>query len=184
MFTFELICLLLEGYLKFFTLSVFFGVFKIIKILNFQHTLSRRRQIVSAGSACVNSFPVLSGFFSACLRRQFFSADSACVGKLLAQAQPAQAFLAHTQHAQRPQIFFSAYSAKFQSSPETAQAPVVQTPSKIKGVYPQFLVQISTPGAAHSFVVQTSPGAAPAPCGVDTSMCSRGFCSIDKSRCS
>ncbi len=35
MFTFELICMLLEGDLKFFTLSGFFGVFKIIKIFDF-----------------------------------------------------------------------------------------------------------------------------------------------------
>jgi hypothetical protein len=35
MFTFELICMLLEGYLKIFTLSGFFGVFKIIKIFEF-----------------------------------------------------------------------------------------------------------------------------------------------------
>ncbi len=39
MFTFELICMLLEGYLKIFTLSGFFGVFKIIKIYGFlEHT--------------------------------------------------------------------------------------------------------------------------------------------------
>jgi hypothetical protein len=35
MFTFELICMLLEGYLKIFTLSVFFGFFKILKFLDF-----------------------------------------------------------------------------------------------------------------------------------------------------
>jgi hypothetical protein len=35
MFTFELICMLLEGYLKIFTLSGFFGDFKIIKIFGF-----------------------------------------------------------------------------------------------------------------------------------------------------
>jgi hypothetical protein len=63
MFTFELICMLLEGYLKNFTLFVFLGVFKIIKIFGIQRTLSLRRQIVSPGSAGV--------------------------GKLLAQAQPA-----------------------------------------------------------------------------------------------
>jgi hypothetical protein len=43
MFTFELICMLLEGYLKFFTLSGFLGFFKIIKIFG----------IFSAHSACV-----------------------------------------------------------------------------------------------------------------------------------
>jgi hypothetical protein len=43
MFTFELICMLLEGYLKIFILSGFFGGF--LKIL--------RRQSFSAGSACV-----------------------------------------------------------------------------------------------------------------------------------
>jgi hypothetical protein len=64
MFTFELICMLLEGYLKKFTLSGFLGVLKkILKFLDFQRTLS--------------------------LCRQFFSACSACVGKLLAQTQPA-----------------------------------------------------------------------------------------------
>ena len=42
MLTFELICMLLEGYLKIFTLSGFFG--------------GRRRQIVSAGSTCVDLF--------------------------------------------------------------------------------------------------------------------------------
>jgi hypothetical protein len=35
MFTFELICMQLEGYLKIFTLSGFFGVFKINKIFGF-----------------------------------------------------------------------------------------------------------------------------------------------------
>ncbi len=35
MFTFELICILLEGYLKIFTLSGFFGVFKNIEIFGF-----------------------------------------------------------------------------------------------------------------------------------------------------
>jgi hypothetical protein len=37
MFTFELICMLLEGYLKNFTLSGFFGVFKytVVKIYGF-----------------------------------------------------------------------------------------------------------------------------------------------------
>jgi hypothetical protein len=40
----------------------------------FQHRLSLRRQIVSAGSACVGNF---------------FSAGSACVGKFLAQANMA-----------------------------------------------------------------------------------------------
>ncbi len=124
MFLFELICMLLEGYLKIFTLSGFFGVFKIIIIFGFlahtqpaqancQRRLSRRRQIVSAGSAlrrpffsagsvykancqrrlsvCVNLFPV---FFqrTLSLRRQFFSAGSTCVGNFLVQAQPAQAF--------------------------------------------------------------------------------------------
>jgi hypothetical protein len=63
MFTFELICMLLEGYLKLFTLSFFWGFLKILKILDFLRRLS--------------------------LRRQFFSAGSAGVGKFLAQAQPA-----------------------------------------------------------------------------------------------
>jgi hypothetical protein len=35
MFTFELICMLLEGYLKIFTLSDFFWVFKNIEIFRF-----------------------------------------------------------------------------------------------------------------------------------------------------
>ncbi len=35
MFTFELICMLLEGYLKFFTLSGFLGGFKKIKFFGF-----------------------------------------------------------------------------------------------------------------------------------------------------
>ncbi len=35
MFTFELICILLEGYLKIFTLSGFFGVLKNIEIYGF-----------------------------------------------------------------------------------------------------------------------------------------------------
>jgi hypothetical protein len=35
MFTFELICMLLEGYLKIFTLSGFFGVLKNIEIFRF-----------------------------------------------------------------------------------------------------------------------------------------------------
>jgi hypothetical protein len=35
MFTFELICMLLEGYLKIFTLSGFFGLFKNIEIFGF-----------------------------------------------------------------------------------------------------------------------------------------------------
>ena len=92
MFTFELICMILEGYLKNFTLSGFFGFLKILKFLDFQLTLS--------------------------LRRQLFSAHSACAGNFLAQAQPAQAncqrrlslrkyfpcfvrfFLAHAQPAQ------------------------------------------------------------------------------------
>jgi len=42
----------------------------------FWRRLSLRRQIVGAGFACVGLF---------------FSAGSACAGKLLAQAQPAQA---------------------------------------------------------------------------------------------
>ena len=54
-FTFELICMLLEGYEKISTLSGFFGVLKNVKIFG------------------------------------FFGALSACVGKLLAQAQPAEA---------------------------------------------------------------------------------------------
>jgi hypothetical protein len=41
MFSFELICMLLKGYLKFFTLSGFFGLFKIIKIFGLlAHTQS------------------------------------------------------------------------------------------------------------------------------------------------
>jgi hypothetical protein len=56
MFTFELICMLLEGYLKIITLRGFFGIFKIIKIFGFLARLSLRRQIVSAGSACVDNF--------------------------------------------------------------------------------------------------------------------------------
>ncbi len=35
MFTFELICMLLEGYLKIFSLSVFLGFLKILKFLDF-----------------------------------------------------------------------------------------------------------------------------------------------------
>jgi hypothetical protein len=35
MFTFELICMLLEGYLNIFTLSGFFGLLKNIKIFGF-----------------------------------------------------------------------------------------------------------------------------------------------------
>jgi hypothetical protein len=35
MFTFELICMLLEGYLKIFTLSGFFGVLENIEIFGF-----------------------------------------------------------------------------------------------------------------------------------------------------
>jgi hypothetical protein len=46
MFTFELICMLLEGYLKIFTLSVFFGLFKNIEIFDF----------FSAHSTCVGNF--------------------------------------------------------------------------------------------------------------------------------
>jgi hypothetical protein len=47
MFTFELICMLLEGYLKILiTLRGFFGVF----------WLSLRRQFFSAGSACIGNF--------------------------------------------------------------------------------------------------------------------------------
>ena len=61
----------------------------------FQRRLSLRRQIVSAGSVCVNFFPVLT---------DFFSADSACVGKLLAQAQPAQAIF-QRRFSLRRQIF-------------------------------------------------------------------------------
>ncbi len=101
MFSFELICMLLEGYYKNFTLSGFFLGFKIIiKFLDFQRTLSLRRQIVSAGSACVDLFlaqaqcvrKFIPCFFqrTLSLRRQFFSAGSACVGNFLAQAQHAQ----------------------------------------------------------------------------------------------
>jgi hypothetical protein len=35
LFTFELICMLLEGYLKIITLRGFFGIFKIIRIFGF-----------------------------------------------------------------------------------------------------------------------------------------------------
>jgi hypothetical protein len=35
MFTFEFICMLLEGYLNIFTLSGFFGLFKSIEIFGF-----------------------------------------------------------------------------------------------------------------------------------------------------
>jgi hypothetical protein len=35
MFTFELICMLLEGFLNFFTFSVFWGDFKNIEIIGF-----------------------------------------------------------------------------------------------------------------------------------------------------
>ncbi len=35
LFTFELICMLLEGYLKIITLRGFLGIFKIIKIFGF-----------------------------------------------------------------------------------------------------------------------------------------------------
>jgi hypothetical protein len=62
MFTFELICMLLEGFLKFFTFSGFLGDFKNIEFF---------------------------GFLAHSLRRQFFSAHSACAGNFLAQAQPA-----------------------------------------------------------------------------------------------
>jgi hypothetical protein len=65
-FTFELICMLLEGYLKNFPLTDFFWVFKNIEIFGF----------------LVHPQP---------LRRQFFSACSACVGNFLAEAQPALA---------------------------------------------------------------------------------------------
>ncbi len=94
--------MLLEGYLKNFTLSCFLGVFKIIKILGFlahtqpaqancQRRLSLRRPFFSAGSAwigkllaqahCVRKF--IPCFFqrTLSLRRQFFSAGSACAKK-------------------------------------------------------------------------------------------------------
>jgi hypothetical protein len=54
MFTFELICMLLEGYLKIITLRGFFWDFK--NNYNLPSRLSLRRQIVSAGSTCVNNF--------------------------------------------------------------------------------------------------------------------------------
>ncbi len=56
------------------------------------------RQIVSAGSVCVNLFPVLTVFCQhiLSLRRQFFSAGSAFVGKFLAHAHPAQAIFQRT----------------------------------------------------------------------------------------
>ncbi len=119
MFTFELICMLLEGYLKFLLLVGFFGVFKIIKIFGFlahtqsaqancQRRLSLRRPFFSTGShaqancqrrlsVCVNLFPV------------FFSAHSACVGNFLAQTQPAQAIFQRRLSLRRQ--FFSAGSA-------------------------------------------------------------------------
>ncbi len=135
MFTFELICMLLEGYLKLFTLSGFLGVFKIIKIFGFlEHTqpaqancqgrLSRRRQIVSAGSACVDLFLAQAQHAQANCQPRL----SVCVNLFpvfLAHTQPAQAifqrrlslrrqffsagsacvgnFLAQTQHAQKKQ---------------------------------------------------------------------------------
>ena len=71
MFTFELICLLLEGYLKIFTLSGFFGLFKNIEIFGF---------LLNTQPAQAILLRTLS------LRRQFFSTGSAGVGKLLAQA--------------------------------------------------------------------------------------------------
>ncbi len=61
----------------------------------FQRRLSLRRQIVSAGSVCINFFPVLT---------VFFSAGSACVGIFLAQTQPAQTFF--LTQAQPAQAFF------------------------------------------------------------------------------
>ncbi len=109
MFTFELICMLLEGYLKIFTLS---RVFKIIKIFGFlahtqsalancQRRLSLRRPFFSTGSACLGKLlaqaqcvrKFIPCFFqrTLSLRGQLFSAGSACVGNFLAQAQPAQA---------------------------------------------------------------------------------------------
>ncbi len=74
MFTFELICMLLEGYIKFFTLSGFFWLLKNIEIFGFfAHTQPAQAIFQRTLS----------------LRRQFFSAGSAGVGKLLAKAQPA-----------------------------------------------------------------------------------------------
>ncbi len=114
MFTFELICMVLEVFLKMLTLSGFFGFLKILKFLDFQRTLSLRRQFFSAGSACVDIFlaqancqrrlslrkffPCFVRFFQRrlSLRTHFFSADSACVDIFLAQAQPAQASFQRT----------------------------------------------------------------------------------------
>jgi hypothetical protein len=81
MFTFELICMLLEGYLNNFTLSGFFWGW-----------------IFSAHSACVGK--LLAQAQPA--KTSFFSAGSACVGKLLAQAQCVRKFIP---------CFFSAHSA-------------------------------------------------------------------------
>jgi hypothetical protein len=74
MFTFELICMLLEGYLKIITLHGFFGIFKIIKNFGF---------LAQTQPAQANCYRRLS------LRRQFFCAGSACVGNFFAQVQPA-----------------------------------------------------------------------------------------------
>ncbi len=206
MFTFELICMLLEGYFKIFTLSgFFFGFLKILKFLDFQRTPSLCRQFFSACSACVGNFLAQAHPAQAnCQRRlslrkffpcfvRFFSACSACVDNFLAQAQPAQANFQRRLSLRRH--FFSACSAcvgLFLAHAQHAQA-FFSAHSACVGAVDLFWrirqlrqapVMQTPPGAAQPFVVLTSPGAAPAPCGLDKSMCSRGFCSVDKSRCS
>ncbi len=114
MFTFELIACYQKDIKKILLLVGFFGVFKIIKNFGFlahtqpaqancQRRLSQRRQIVSAGSACVDLFLAQAQHaqancqcrLSVCVNLfpVFFSAHSACVGNFLAQAQPAKGVL-------------------------------------------------------------------------------------------
>ena len=122
MFTFELICMLLEGYLNFFTFSGFLGDFKNIEIFGFlahtqpaqaifQRTLSLRRQFFNAGSACVGKLLAQAqcAYNYSLFRQFFFSAGSACVGNFLAPAQPAQAIFQRMLSMRRQ--FFSAHSA-------------------------------------------------------------------------
>ncbi len=166
MFTFELICMLLEVYLKNFTLSGFWGVFKNSEIFGFlaqaqpaqaifQCRLSLPRQFFSADSACVGKFlaqaqrasifcPVLTVFLVQASQVGIFLAQTQPAQTFLAHAQYAQPFLAHTQHAQRPWIFFQCILSKISK---------------------QF---------------RDSSG----PCSVDTSRSCTALCSVDKSRCS
>jgi hypothetical protein len=76
------------------------------------------RQIVNAGSVCLNLFPVLTVFLAHTQpARQFFIIGSGCVGN----------FLAHAQHAQKHKMVNIVFEKKI--------SPVLKSPTHIGFIY-------------------------------------------------